>query len=105
MRCIDVLRFQNETESDVQEWVFFLKVPSAWAFTPGLQERAARVAVNVYDSLNWQSGIHREQDDGARYVLAGVEAVILGPEAEKRRPWRTQSLYQLLPGEKVKLVI
>jgi hypothetical protein len=105
MRCIDVLHFQNETESDVQEWVFFLKVPSAWAFSPGLQERAARVAVNVYDSLNWQSSVHREQDDGARYVLAGIEAVILNPEAEKRHPWRSQSLYQLLPGEKVKLVI
>jgi hypothetical protein len=105
MRCIDVLRFQNDKESDVQEWVFYLKVPSAWAFSPGLQERATRVAVNVYDTLNFQSSVHREVDDGARYVLAGVEAVILSPEAEKRCPWRTQSLYQLLPGEKVKLLI
>jgi hypothetical protein len=104
MRCIDLIRFANDTDSDVQEWVFYLKVPSAWAYAPGLQERAARVAVNVYESLNWQVSVHAEHDDGARYILEGVEAVILRPDQEKRRPWRGQSLYLLLPGEKVQLV-
>ena len=104
LRCIDLIRFGNDTDSDVQEWFFYLKVPSAWAYAPGLQERATRVAVNVYDSLNWQAGVHVGHDDGARYVLEGVEAVILSAEQEKRRPWRGQSLYALLPGEKVQLV-
>lgn len=104
LRCIDLVRFANDTDSDVQEWVFYLKVPSSWAYAPGLQERATRVAMNVYDSLNWQAGVHVEHDDGARYVLEGVEAVILSAEQEKRRPWRGQSLYLLLPGEKVRLL-
>jgi hypothetical protein len=104
LRCIDLIRFGNDTESDVQEWTFYLKVPSAWAYAPGLQERAARVALNVYESLNWQAGVHTQHDDGARYVLEGVEAVILSAEQEKRLPWRGQSLYLLLPGEKVRLV-
>ena len=104
VRCIDMLRFGDASQSDVQEWVFYLKVPSAWAFSPGLQERATRVAVNVYDSLNWQARVHLEHDDGSRYVLEGVEAVILSAEQEQRRPWRGQPLYQLLPGEKVRLI-
>jgi hypothetical protein len=37
-------------------------------------------------------------------VLEGVEAVILNVEQEQRRPWRAQPLYQLMPGEKVRLI-
>ncbi len=104
IRCIDQIQFQDGSESDVEEWQFYLKVPSAWAFAPGLQERATRVAVNIYESLNYQAGVHLPHDDGARYVLVGVEAVILDGEQEKRQPWRGQSMYQLLPGEKVRLL-
>ncbi len=104
VRCLDVVRFQNGTESDRQEWIFYLRVPSAWAYSAGLQERATRVAVNIYDSLNWQAGVHREHDDGARYALEKVEAVILGADLEQRRPWAGQSVYELIPGEKVRLV-
>ena len=104
VRCIDQIQFQNGTESDVQEWVFYLKVPSAWAYSPGLQERATRVAVNVYESLNYQAGVHLEHDDGSRFALMGVEAVILDAGKEQRQPWRGQSLYLLLPGEKVRLI-
>ena len=104
VRCIDQIQFQNGTESDVQEWVFYLKVPSAWAYSPGLPERATRVAVNIYESLNYQAGVHLDHDDGARYALMGVEAVILEAGQEQRQPWRGQSLYLLLPGEKVRLI-
>ncbi len=105
VRCIDQLQFQDGSESDVEEWLFYLKVPSAWAFAPGLQERATRVSVNIYESLNYQSGVHLGHDDGARYVLMGVEAVILDAGQEERKPWRGQSLYLLLPGEKVRLIL
>jgi hypothetical protein len=104
VRCLDVLRFRDGKESDAQEWIFYLRVPSAWAYSAGLQERATRVAVNVYDSLNWQAGVHREHDDGARYALVKVEAVILGADLEQRRPWAGQSVYELKPGEKVHLI-
>lgn len=104
VRCIDQVQFQDGTESDVEEWIFYLKVPSAWAFAPGLQERATRVAVNIYESLNYQAAVHLEHDDGARYALMGVEAVILDAGQEQRRPWRGQSLYLLLPGEKLRLL-
>ncbi len=105
VRCIDQIQFQDGSESDVEEWLFYLKVPSAWAFAPGLQERATRVAVNIYESLNYQSAVHLGHDDGARYMLMGVEAVILDAGQEGRRPWRGQSLYLLLPGEKVRLIL
>ncbi len=104
VRCIDQIQFQDGTESDVQEWVFYLKVPSAWAYSPGLPERATRVAVNIYESLNYQAGVHLDHDDGARYALMGVEAIILEAGQEQRQPWRGQSLYLLLPGEKVRLI-
>ena len=104
VRCIDQIQFQDGTESEVQEWVFYLKVPSAWAYSTGLQERATRVAVNIYESLNYQAGVHLDHDDGARYALMGVEAVILDAGQEQRQPWRGQSLYLLLPGEKVRLL-
>ncbi len=105
VRCIDQIRFQDGSESEVEEWIFYLRVPSAWAFAPGLQERATRVAVNIYESMNYQAGVHLDHDDGARYALMGVEAVLLDAEQEQRCPWRGQSLYQLLPGEKIKLII
>ncbi len=104
VRCIDQIHFQDGTESDAQEWIFYLRTPSAWAFAPGLQERATRVAVNIYESLNYQAGVHLEHDDGTRFDLVGVEAVILDATQEQRQPWRGQSLYQLLPGEKVRLI-
>jgi hypothetical protein len=105
VRCIDQLQFQDRSESDVEEWLFYLKTPSAWAYAPGLPERATRVAVNIYESLNYQAAVHLPHDDGSRYVLVGVEAVILDAGQEKRQPWRGQSLYQLLPGEKVRLIL
>jgi hypothetical protein len=104
VRCTDALRFGDGNFSDVQEWVFYLRAPSGWAYAPALRERVSRLAVRLYEGLNWHSGLRPSQDDGSRYVLGDVEATILGPQESRLRPWRGKPCYDLQPGESVKML-
>jgi hypothetical protein len=103
VRCMDAIRFEDGTYSEAQEWVFYLKAPSAWVFAPSLRERVTRLAFRIYAGLNWQSGLRAETDDGNRYELGAVEVLILSNEDAGRQPWRGQPLYILQKGGSVHL--
>jgi hypothetical protein len=103
VRCTDALRFADGEFGDMEEWVFYLKAPSAWVYAPGLRERMVRLSARIYAGLNWRPELHPQSDDGTRLVLGDVETVILGEKEVARRTWRRQSLYVLQPGEAVRL--
>jgi hypothetical protein len=103
VRCMDAMRFEDGSFSDPQEWLFYLRAPSAWVFAPSLRERVTRLAVRIYDGLNWQSGLRAETDDGSRYELGGVEVLILSEEDADRLPNCQQTLYILQKGGSVRL--
>ncbi len=105
VRCNDAIRFEDGGFGDVEEWLFYLKAPSGWAYAPALRERISRLAVRIYQSLNWQAGLYPDYDDGSRYVLGHVEAAILSEAEAALRPWRGKPYYALLPGDAFKLMI
>ena len=104
VRCNDALRFADGGFGEVEEWLFYLKAPSGWAYAPALRERVARLAVRIYDGLNWHSGLHPTFDDGSRYVLGHVEAAILSESEAALRPWRGRPYYALLQGDAILLL-